>query len=151
MEGTVRTLSAELRDQIPEMIEKIAAGICQSYGASYNLDYERQLPPVYNHPEFVRLVLPWLFKSMGEANVVEVRPQLVAEDFAFYAERIPAFYFFLGVKGPAQMTAAPLHSPNFNPDERAIPVGIKAMCHLVLNALEQQASLKTASEADSVN
>jgi len=49
------------------------------------------------------------------------------------------------------MTAAPLHSPNFNPDERAIPVGIKAMCHLVLNALEQQASLKTASEADSVN
>jgi len=151
MEGTVRTLSAELRDQIPEMIEKIAAGICQSYGASYNLDYERQLPPVYNHPEFVRLVIPWLFKSIGEANVVEVRPQLVAEDFAYYAERIPAFYFFLGVKGPTQMTAAPLHSPNFNPDERAISVGIKAMCHLVLNALEQQASLKTSGEIKSVN
>jgi len=151
MEGTVRTLSAELRDQIPEMIEKIAAGICQSYGASYNLDYERQLPPVYNHPEFVRLVLPWLFKSIGEANVVEVRPQLVAEDFAYYAERIPAFYFFLGVKSPGQMTAAPLHSPNFNPDERAISVGIKAMCHLVLNALEQQASLKTSGEVESVN
>jgi len=151
MEGTVRTLNADLRDRIPEMIEKIAAGICQSYGASYNLDYERQLPPVYNHPEFVRLVVPWLVKSLGEANVVEVKPQLVAEDFAFYAERIPAFYFFLGVKSPAQLTAAPLHSPNFNPDERAIPVGIKAMCHLVLNALEQQASLKTSSEAETVD
>ncbi len=71
---------------------------------------------------------------------------MVAEDFAFYAERIPAFYFFLGVKGPGQMTSTPLHSPNFNPDERAIPVGIRAMCHLVLNALEQQASLKTSIE-----
>jgi amidohydrolase len=44
------------------------------------------------------------------------------------------------------MTSTPLHSPNFNPDERAIPVGIRAMCHLVLNALEQQASLKTSIE-----
>jgi len=151
MEGTVRTLNADLRDRIPEMIERIAAGICQSYGASYNLDYERQLPPVYNHPEFVRLVVPWLAQSLGEADVIEVKPQLVAEDFAFYAERIPAFYFFLGVKSPGQLTAAPLHSPNFNPDERAIPVGIKAMCHIVLNALEQQASLKTSSEAETVN
>ena len=151
MEGTVRTLNPELRDKIPEIIEKIVAGICQGYGASYNLDYERQLPPVYNHPEFVKAVLPWLTQSLGEANVVEVKPQLVSEDFAFYATRIPAFYFFLGVKSPGQATTAPLHSPNFNPDEKAITIGIKAMCHLVLNALEQQASLKTQAETTSSN
>jgi len=146
LEGTVRTLNDNLRETVPGLIENLAGGICQSYGATYTLDYQRQLPPVYNHPEFLNSVLPGFVKSLGEDNVIEVKPQMVAEDFAFYAERIPAFYFFLGVKGPGQMTSTPLHSPNFNPDERAIPVGIRAMCHLVLNALEQQASLKTSIE-----
>ncbi len=151
LEGTVRTLDAGVREAIPGLIENLAQGICQSYGATFTLDYERQLPPVYNHPEFLKAVLPWLATSLGEDNLIEVKPQMVAEDFAFYAEKIPAFYFFLGVKSPGQLIAPPLHSPDFNPDERAIPVGIKAMCHLVLNALEQQASLKTASESSPVN
>jgi len=53
----------------------------------------------------------------------------------------PGFYFFLGVKNPAQTTAAPLHNPNFNPDERAIPLGMRILSHLLLDALNTQSAL----------
>ncbi|MDD8021313.1 MAG: M20 family metallopeptidase [Acidobacteriota bacterium] len=151
MEGTVRALSPDIQNRIPELFEDLVMGITQSYGASYDLHYQHQLPPVFNHPEFLKAILPGLINSFGEANIVKVKPQTVSEDFAFYAEKIPAFYFFLGVKSPGQVTAAPLHSANFNPDENAIPAGIRAMCHLVLNALEQQASLKSTMDTRSSN
>ena len=47
----------------------------------------------------------------------------------------------MGVAGPAQATAAPLHSPNFNPDERAIPLGMRILSHLLLDALNTQSAL----------
>ncbi|MGC8746919.1 MAG: M20 metallopeptidase family protein [Candidatus Saccharicenans sp.] len=149
MEGTVRTLNEEVRNETPILMENIVRGITQAYEASYNFDYQKQLPALYNHPEFVQVVLPALKSCLGEENVVQVKPQMVSEDFAFFAEKIPAFMFLLGVRPQGQVSAAPLHSPNFNPDEKAIPIGIKAFCYLVLNALEQQASLKTHPEPPS--
>ena len=66
---------------------------------------------------------------------------MIAEDFAFLAQKAPGFYFFLGVKNPAQETAAPLHSSNFSPDERSIPLGIRILSHLLLDALDSQSAL----------
>lgn len=146
LEGTVRTLSEDLRHKIPRLMEAIIAGTARSHGANYIFDYQKQLPPVYNHPDFVRAMLPALKGCFSQENTLEVKPQMVAEDFALFAERIPAFMFLLGVKSPGQVKAAPLHSPYFNPDETAISLGIRAMCHLVINGLEQQASLKTPTD-----
>lgn len=143
MEGTVRTIDEHTRNRVPLMMENFIRGITQSYGASYSFEYDNLVPALYNHPEFVQVVLPGLVSAVGEQNLVQVKPLMVAEDFAFFSEKIPAFMFLLGVKTPGQ-PSAPLHSPNFNPDEKAIPVGIRAMCHLVLNSLEQQASLKSS-------
>lgn len=142
MEGTVRTLNDKVRERMPVLMENIIRGLTQSYGASYSFKYEKGTPPVYNHPDLVQAMVPVLENAFGPDRLVAVKPQMVAEDFALLAERVPAFMYLLGVRSPGQASAAPLHSPYFNPDERAIPVGIKAMCHLVLSALEQQASLK---------
>ncbi len=142
MEGTVRTLNDKVRERIPVLMENIIKGLVGSYGASYSFRYEKGTPPVYNHPDLVQAMVPVLENALGPDQVVPVKPQMVAEDFALLAERVPAFMYLLGVGSPGQASAAPLHSPYFNPDERAIPVGIRAMCHLVLSALEQQASLK---------
>ena len=147
LEGTIRTLNEEVRNKIPVLIENITRGITQSYGASYTYEYEKDIAPLYNHPDFVQALLPALRKCLGEDNVVQIKSQMVAEDFAFFAEKVPAFMYLLGVRTPGQTATFPLHSPNFNPDEKAIPVGIKAMCYLVLNALEQQASLKGSSDS----
>jgi len=138
LQGTVRTLSEANRKKIPPLMEAIVKGICEIYGATYDFEYKPLLPSVYNNPELAATMTPALAKLLGKDKVLEWKPQLIAEDFSFFAQKIPGFYFFLGVKGPNQAAATPLHSPGFNPDERAIPLGIKVLCHLVLDALEAQ-------------
>ena len=124
-------------------MESVVKGIAQSFGATTTFDYRPTLPSVYNHPEFGQTMLPTLIGILGKDKVLPLQPQMVAEDFSFYAQKIPGFFFFLGVNSPSQATTAALHSPNFNPDERSIAVGIKLMCHLLLDSLDKQNSLES--------
>jgi len=145
LEGTVRTLSQENRQKIKGLISSIVQGIVQPPGGDFTLDYQQTVPFVYNHPELARLMMPSMINAVGAENVLELKPQFVAEDFAFFAQKIPALYFFLGVKNPRETRPAPLHSPYFNPDERSIPVGIRVMCHLLLDCLEKWSTFEAPS------
>ncbi len=138
LEGTVRTLSDKNRKKIPQLMENIVKGITHSFGADYTFSYRKGPPSLYNHPELAKIMLPTLLKVLGEEHVKELNPQMVAEDFSYYCQEIPGFYFFLGAKNPAQETMASLHNPYFNPDEGSITLGIKIMCHLLLDCLERQ-------------
>lgn len=143
LEGTVRTLSDRNRKKIPQLMENIVKGITHSFGADYTFSYRKGPPSLYNHPELAKIMLPTLLKVLGEEHVKEINPQMVAEDFSYYCQEIPGFYFFLGAKNPAQETMAPLHNPYFNPDEGSITLGIKIMCHLLLDCLERQSQHAT--------
>jgi len=137
LEGTVRCLSEANRKRIPQVMENLVKNIAAGSGASSTFDYRPANPSVYNNPELAQTMLPTLVRVLGRDRVQEFKPQLIAEDFAYYAQRIPGFFFFLGVRTPGQ-PSAPLHSPTFNPDERSVALGIKVMCHLLLDALEKQ-------------
>jgi amidohydrolase len=141
LEGTVRTLSETNRKKIPLLMESIVKNITGMYGADYQFEYKEALPSVFNNPELTAAMAPTLIKLLGKDKIVEWKPQMIAEDFSYLARKVPGFYFFLGVKSPAQATAAPLHSPNFNPDERSISLGIRILSHLVLDALDGQSDL----------
>ncbi|MBE3126254.1 MAG: amidohydrolase [Acidobacteria bacterium] len=141
LEGTVRTLSAANRKKIPLLMESIVRNITGMYGADCQFEYKETLPSVFNNPELAAAMAPTLIKLLGKDKTLEWKPQMIAEDFAYLARKAPGFYFFLGVKSPAQATAAPLHSPNFNPDERSIPLGIRILSHLLLDALDGQSAL----------
>ena len=68
---------------------------------------------------------------MGQENVIELqKPSLGAEDFAEFLNDIPGAMFRLGVSGPKG--CAPLHNSKFNPDERAIAVGIKVISESIV-------------------
>jgi amidohydrolase len=142
LEGTVRALSDVNRKKIPQFMENIIKGISQSFGGSANLDYRPGLPSVFNHVEFGETMLPTLIGVLDKDKVLPFPPQMISEDFSFYAQRIPGFFFFLGVKTPGQFPPPALHSPNFNPDERSIGLGIKLMCHLLLDSLEKQSPVE---------
>ncbi len=141
LEGTLRTLNPETRKMIPELMEKVIKGATLSFGADYVLNFQKGNPVVSNHPELAKIMLPTLTKALGKEKVKELKPQMVAEDFAYYCQKIPGFFFFLGVKNQAEKTMPPLHNPYFNPDERSIPLAIKVMCHLLLDSLEHQSRL----------
>lgn len=141
LEGTVRTLSETNHKKIPLLMESIVRNIAGMYGAEGQFEYKEALPSVFNNPELAAAMAPTLTRLLGKDKTLEWKPQMIAEDFAFLARKAPGFYFFLGVKNPAQATAAPLHSPNFNPDERSIPLGIRILSHLLLDALAGQNAL----------
>ena len=145
LEGTIRTLSEANRKKVQQLVESIVKNITEIYGAGYQYEYKPGNPSVFNNPELTSAMTPTLVRLLGKDKVVEWKPQMIAEDFAFLARKAPGLYFFLGVRAPGQ-PAAPLHSPNFSPDENAIPLGVRIMTHLVLDALEGQSALASVRQ-----
>ncbi len=146
LEGTVRAFSDVNRENVPRLMEATVKNITDIYGASYQFEYKAGTPSVYNNPELTAAMTPTLVELLGKNQVREWKPQMIAEDFSAFSQKVPSFYFFLGVKNPAQALAAPLHNPRFNPDERGIVLGIRIMSRLLMEALEQQASLSSGDQ-----
>ena len=138
LEGTSRTLSKANQDNISSFLEEIVRGITHAAGASYIFNYRRGTPPLYNHPELAAIMLPTLQRVLGKKKVLELQPQMIAEDFSAFCQKTPGFYFFLGVKTPGRKNMPPLHSSHFLPDERSILVGIRIFSHMLLDCLEYQ-------------
>ena len=138
MEGTVRTVNDINRVRIEQSIKNVVKGTAASFGADYSIDYKRGAPSLYNHPELAKNMAPTLLRVVGQPNIEGIKPQMVAEDFSYFCQKVPGFYFMLGVKDPLDDNPAPLHNPSFNPDERSIPLGIKIMSHLILDFLDNQ-------------
>ncbi len=136
LQGSVRTLGEESRRRIPQMIESMARHIAESNGATAAFELRPKGPALVNNGELVEVMRPTLQRVLGRDKVLPWSPQLMSEDFAWYGLKAPAFYFALGSKGAGP--AAPLHGAAFNPDERTIPLGIRLLCNLLLDALDRQ-------------
>ena len=129
--GTVRTLDAETWVEIPERFERIAAGICDASRATYDLEYERIAPVVDNHSGLAAFAAKSLSRNLGAENVLEVPPIMAAEDFAYFQQKVPGVYFFLGVANVAEGWTDYVHTPTFRPDESAIVTGVTAAASLL--------------------
>jgi len=95
---------------------------------------------LYNDPVLTARMLPSLRTVAGEANVREIPLITAGEDFAFFAQKVPAFYFFVGVtpRGIDPATAPANHSPLFHLDEAALPLATRAFTRLALDYLAKQ-------------
>ena len=80
-------------------------------------------PPTVNEPALTRASVPSLERVYGAARVTEVEPQMGAEDFAQFAERVPALYVKLGVRNEARGITAMIHTEDFDLDEAMLPLG----------------------------
>jgi amidohydrolase len=130
--GTVRYFDPAYADLFPERIEHIIAGICQSHGATYSLNYDALYPPVINDPgitELVRSVA--LSVTETPAGVVPDCHTMGGEDMSFFLQEVPGCYFFLGSANPDKALAYPHHHPRFDFDETALPVGVEMFVRCV--------------------
>lgn len=130
--GTVRYFNPNYAGYFKARIEQIVAGICQSHGASYELNYEVYYPPVINDGAIADLV-----RSVAE-TVVEtplgVTPNcqtMGGEDMSFFLQEVPGCYFFLGSANSQKGLNFPHHHPRFDFDETALPLGIEIFSRCV--------------------
>jgi amidohydrolase len=140
LEGTVRTLSEDVRRQVRELMWQTLAGVTSAHGATFEMEYEEGAAVTYNDPALVEEVLPTLRRVLGPENVLSPKPQMGAEDFSYYQRVIPGFFFFLGVANKSKGIAAMVHTPEFDVDEESIVIGVKVMSNVILDYLDRHAN-----------
>ncbi len=132
MSGTVRYFNPALAETIAHRVEQVIAGVCQSQGATYELDYWHLYPPVLNDPAIAELV-----QSVAEtvvetpAGIVPECQTMGGEDMAFFLQAVPGCYFFLGSANPERDLAYPHHHPRFDFDETALGMGVEMFVRCV--------------------
>jgi amidohydrolase len=134
LEGTVRSYHTETQDLVERRMREILGGVTAAGGGSYDLTYERGIPVTVNDVALTERMVKTLERAVGPGNVERLDPATVAEDFAYFANEIPGFYYRLGTLKPGT-TSGNHHTPTFQADDTAIPVGIKAMAYLVWDYL----------------
>jgi len=139
LEGTVRTFNPDVRKQIEKLMRETLDGVTTAYGATYDLDYSHGTMVVYNDPKLVEATLPSIRRAVGETNVFEFPQRMGAEDFSFYEQVVPGFFFRLGSGNKAKGIVAESHTPEFDIDEDCLVTGVKVMSNIVLDFLERHA------------
>ncbi len=135
MAGTIRTLDADMQKDVHQKVRQTAKSIAESMGASVEVSIETKAPVTYNTPALVARMLPSLHKSAGKDNVIAAEWVTGAEDFSYFGEKAPSFYFFIGgmPSGKNPKDAAPHHTPDFFVDDSRLDVGVKAFCNIVFD------------------
>jgi len=138
MIGTIRTFEAAQYQQVTQAMKRMIENIAAANGttATFTLDPYRN-PVTYNDPALTARMLPSLRKAGGDADVREIPLVTGAEDFAYFAEKVPSFYFTVGVTPPGTdvRTAPSNHSPLFYLDEAALPIATRALTQLAVDYL----------------
>ena len=135
LEGTVRTFDPAVQDLIERRMEEVVRHTTAAAGADYEFNFYRGLPVTVNDRGLGERMLPSLERVVGADNVHLLPPTGGAEDFAYFAQEVPGFYYRLGTTAPGT-TSGGLHTPTFTADDSAIPVGIRTMTALVLDYLQ---------------
>ena len=129
MLGTVRSLHPDSYADLPQWIENIVGGVCQTFGAKYQVEYRRGVPSVHNDDTLTKIIESATREAWGDRSVqILPEPSLGAEDFSIYLDKIPGCMFRLGV-GHHDKTNYPLHHPKFEVDEDAILTGVVTMAY----------------------
>lgn len=133
MEGTIRTLDSKMQQDVHERMKRTAEKIAEASGATANVSIDTKTEVTYNNPDLVKETLPALELAAGKDNVSTMDWTTGAEDFSFYGDKAPAFFFFLGgmPKGMDPAKAPPHHTPDFYIDDSMLTVGVKAFCQIV--------------------
>lgn len=137
IEGTMRTLDEEWRGRMHEYITELVHGICKSMGAEAELEIRKGYPCLVNDPELTAWSKQKAIELLGEENVHDLPLRMTAEDFAYFAQEIPACFYRLGTSNAARKIGAPLHTSRFNIDEDALEIGASLMATLAAKALDE--------------
>ena len=136
--GTVRTLDPDMRTHIIRRMTEMAADIAKAYGGSATIAWKNNTVVTYNDPQLTAQMVPTLETAAGVNNVETMKASTGGEDFSFYQEVIPGFYFFLGGMTPGNKTPYPHHTPDFKIDDAGMLLGVKALSQLSIDYLNAQ-------------
>lgn len=136
LKGDVRVMQESTRKLVRQQIEQIIQGVTATFNVHADLDYDDNYPVLYNDPQLTQTVVT----ALQAATIPEIKhitdcgPQDPSEDFAYYAQKRPSCFFYIGCM-PEEQQNHPHHSPNFQLNEASLLIAAKAAGTAVLNLL----------------
>ncbi|MDK9355602.1 amidohydrolase [Lelliottia sp. V106_10] len=136
--GTLRTHHASVRQQVPQQMEQMIAGITAAHGARFTLTWTRGYASGNNHPDACAIARKVVSDALGEQALREMaHPLFGGEDFSSYQQKVPGCFLFIGSGNESIGATYGVHNPRFRLDEAALQIGVKLhvgfIQHLLLN------------------
>jgi amidohydrolase len=135
MTGTIRVANKNIREEILEKVKKTAQMIAKTAGATATVTIKQAFALTFNDPALTTQMVSTFQKLADKEDIVELPVLTSSEDFSYYQEEIPGFFFFMNVT-PPDGEVIPIHSPFFDIDENALLTGVRALCHLTVDFLK---------------
>ncbi|MDO5970856.1 amidohydrolase [Flavivirga aquimarina] len=133
--GTLRTLDPNMKIHIIKRMTEMVETIAKAYGGEASIIFENFTAVTYNNHDLVSKMLPTLKKVAGDGHVIQIKAETIGEDFSYFQEKIPGFYFYLGGK-PENAIKPPLHhTPDFLINEKGLLLGVKAFTQITFDYL----------------
>ncbi len=138
IEGSLRAMNEEWRFAAHKKIKCICTSVAQAMSGQCEVEIRQGYPVLKNDPAVTHKAKEYTAEMLGSKNVVDLDIEMTAEDFAYYAQKIPATFYRLGTGHKPGITDFPLHSPSFNIDENALLTGMETLSWITLNFLSAQ-------------
>jgi metal-dependent amidase/aminoacylase/carboxypeptidase family protein len=131
----MRTFDENWRQEMKSRITTMAQNLAVSMGGSCEVFIDEGYPVLINDPALTEKAMDFATEYLGKENVVELEMRTTAEDFAYYAQRIPGCFYRLGVRNEKMGFISNLHSATFNVDETCIKTGMGLMAWMAFKEL----------------
>ena len=135
--GTIRTLDRDMKEQIRDRMNQLVPTIAKAYGGEAVISIVDGADITFNDPELTKQLLPSLKRVLPENKVYEIKAITGAEDFSYFQNEIPGFFFFLGGTSlaiPANEIPSH-HTPDFIAEDDALIIGVKAISQIAIDFL----------------
>ena len=126
LRGTARSFDEHVWETLPEHLERIVRHTALAHDCEAEFEIERLMRPTINDPGMAELVREVAAEVVGRDNIVSERT-MGGEDFAEILAKVPGCYFFVGSRNEATGKIHPHHSPFFDIDEAALPIGAEIL------------------------
>lgn len=136
IEGTFRTMDEAWRAEAHKRMKKMAESIAEGMGGQCHFDIQKGYPYLENDPELTRQARAAAVEYLGEENVVDLDLWMAAEDFSYYSHEVDSCFYRLGTRNEKRGITSSVHTPTFDIDESALPIGAGLMAWIALKQLK---------------
>ena len=136
--GTVRTFNIEVQEKIIKRIKDILEGLKSIYGIEYEYEYKKGYPVLVNNEKIAKYIEEAAKRVVGKDNIIYPKPNMGGEDFAYFLQKVPGSYYFIGGSNPERGIDSMNHSPTFDMDESALYTGAKVLKEAAMEILNKE-------------
>ena len=133
--GTFRTMDEAWRTEAHRLMVDMATAISRSAGGDCEFEVRKGYPSLINDAGLSEWAGNTLRDFLGEEKVEYLEPRMTAEDFAWFSQEVPGFFFRLGTGNPKKGIVSPVHTDTFDIDEDALKVGAGALAYLAMTRI----------------